>query len=58
MWETFKEIFLIHKCDTRKTIYNKKLVRIIFSKLASRTMLWGKQKCTFGKPVYFSGVHI
>jgi hypothetical protein len=42
-----------------KTIYNNnKIVRIIFSKLTSRKMLWEKQKCTFGKPVYFSGEYI
>jgi hypothetical protein len=42
MWETFKEIFLIRWHDICKTIYNRKLVRIIFSKLTSRTMIWGK----------------
>jgi hypothetical protein len=35
---------------------DKKLVMIIFSKLTPRAMIWRKQKCTFGKPVYFSGV--
>jgi hypothetical protein len=35
----------------KNSLQQKKLVRIIFSKLTSRTMIWGKQKCTFGKPV-------
>jgi hypothetical protein len=54
LWETFKQIL----CDICETLYNKNLVRVIFSKLITRTMIWAKQKCTFGKPVYLSGIHI
>jgi hypothetical protein len=43
---------------TQNDLQQKKFVRILFSKLTSRTVVWGKQKCTFGKPVYFRRVHI